>query len=126
MEEQKQVGPAQSDSPSPEPLEPRHVVAPLLGFERVMACLLGDPSPVITLKVPLGFTQPEVAVKPAVATINASHFIQDEASRVTYMETIITSVGWVVLGQTHPAIQNPQLTIEDITDLPIEGDNSCL
>ena len=57
-----------------------HVVALPLGFERVTACLQGDPLPVATFEVPLEFTQPEVAVEPAVATMCASHVIQDEAS----------------------------------------------
>ena len=81
------------DSPSPEPLEITHVVALPPGFERVTACLQGDPSPVAALEVPLEFTQPEVAIKPAVATMCASHVIQDEASRVTYMETVTISIG---------------------------------
>ena len=78
-----------------------------------------------TLEVPLEFTQPEAAIEPAVATMCASHVIQDEASRVTYMETVTTSVGQVALRHIHPATQNLQLTIEDITDLPIEGNNDC-
>ena len=92
-EEQMQVRITKRDSPSSEPLEPTHIVAPLLGFERVMACLRGDPLPVTALEVPLGFTQPEVATRPAVATMCASHVIQDEGSGVTHMETIIPLFG---------------------------------
>ena len=125
-EEWLQVEIAKRDSPSPEPLEITHMVALPLGFERVTAGLQGDPSPVAALKVPLEFTLPEVAIKPAVATMCASHVIQDEACEVTYMETVTTSIGWVALRHIHPVTQNPWLTIEDITDLPIEGNNDCL
>ena len=124
--EQMQVGLAKTDSPSSGPLELMHMVSPPPGFEGMTAYLQGDPSPAIALMAPLGFTQPEVSTKPAVATMCASHIIQAEASGVTYMETVITSIGQVALGHTHLATQNPQLTIEDITDLPIEGDNNCL
>ena len=91
-----------------------------------MACLQGDLLPTITLEVPLGFTQPEEATKPVVDTMYASCIMQDEASRVTYVEIVITSIGWVALRQAQLAIQNPQLTIEDITDLLVQGDNNCL
>ena len=59
------------------------------------------------LEVPLEFTQPEVAIEPMVATMCASHVIQDEASGVTYMETVTTSIGQVALGQIHPVTQTP-------------------
>ena len=72
------------------------------------------------------FTLPEVATKPTVATMYANHVMQDKASGVTFMETVTTSIGRVALRQTQLAIQNPQLTIEDITDLPSEGNNNCL
>ena len=125
MQEQLQVDLAKRNSP--EPLEPTHMVAPPPGLKRVTACLQGDPLPVATLKVPLEFTQPEAAIKPTVATMCASHVIQDGASGVTYMETVTTSVGQVALGHIHPVTQNPWLTIEDIAYLPIEeGDNNHL
>ena len=126
-EEQLQAELAKRNSPSPEPLELMHVVDPPPGFEGVTAFLWGDPSPAATFKIPLEFTQPGVAIKPTVATLYTSHVIQDEVSGVTYMETVTTSVGQVALRHIHPVTQNPQLTIEDITDLPkIEGNNDRL
>ena len=90
------------------------------GFEKVTACLQGDPSPAIALEVSLEFMQPEVVIEPAVPTMCASHVVQDEASGVTYMEMVTTSVGLVALKYTLLAVKNPQLTIKDITDLPKE------
>ena len=104
-----------------------HVVALPPGFEEVTACLQGDPLPAIALKVPLEFMQPEAVIKPMVAMMCASHVVQDEASGVTYMEMVTTSMGQVTLGATCPAAQNPQLTTKDITNLPKEeGDNNHL
>ena len=103
------------------------MVAPPQGFERVTACLSGDPLPVAAIKVPSDLPQLETAIEPTVATMCASHMIQDEASGVTYVETVTASIGWVALAHAPPAVQSPQLTIEDIIDLPkIEGNNDHL
>ena len=92
-----------------------------------MACLQEDPLPVIALKVPMEFTQPEVVTELAVSMMCTSHVVQDEASGVTYMEMVTTSVGWVALDCACPMVQNPWLTIRDITNLPKEeGDDNCL
>ena len=62
-----------------------------------------------------------------VAMMCASHVVQDEASRVTYIEMVTTSVGQVAPGHTCLVVQTPQLTIKNITNLPKEeGDNNCL
>ena len=127
VEEQVQAGQEERDSSSPGIPKPMHVVAPLPSFKEVTACLQGDLSPAIAIKVPLEFMQPEAVVEPAIATMCASHVVQGEAFGVTYMETVTTSVGWVALNCTCPMFQNPHLTIRDITDLPKEeGDNNCL
>ena len=77
--------------------------------------------------MPLEFTQPEAVIEPTVAMMCASHVVQDKASGFTYMEMVTTSVGWVALKCTCPAVQNPQLTITDITNLPKEKrDNNHL
>ena len=47
----------------------------------------------------------------------ASHVVQDEASGVTYVEMVTASIGWVALSYAPPAVQSPQLTIEDVMDL---------
>ena len=122
-----QVGLTKSASPSPEPLEVMHVVAPPLGFKGVTAFLQGDPLPAVATEAPSDLPWLEVAIKPTVAIMCASHVVQDEASGVTYMEMVTTSVGWVALAYAPPAVQSPQLTIEDVMDLPkMEGNNDCL
>ena len=115
-----QAGQAEEESSSPGSSEP-------LLLKKVMSCLQEDPLPVIALKVPLEFIQPEVVIEPAIATMCASCVVQDEASGVTYMEMVTTSVGQVTLNCANPVVQNPQLTIRDINDLPKEeGDDNHL
>ena len=104
-----------------------HMVALPLCFERVTACLWGDPSPVATMEVPSDLLQPEVAIKPTLATMCASCVFQDEVSGVIYIETVTASDGLMALTHIPPVVQSPQLTIEDIIDvLKIEGNNDCL
>ena len=118
VEEWLQVGLIKSASPSSEPLEVLCMVALPLGFERVTTCLWGDLLPAATIEVPSDLLWPEAAVEPAVATMCASCVIQDEASGVTYVEMVTTSVWWVAFTHAPPVVQSPQLIIEDIMDLP--------
>ena len=83
------------------------MVALPLGFERVTACLQGDPSPATTVEVHSDLPWPEVAIKPTVATMYASHMIQDEASGVTYMEPVTTSIGQVALAHAPSGPEPP-------------------
>ena len=84
--EQDSMSPARSPEPMPE-------VALPLAFKEVMACLQRDPLPLTASEAPLEPMQPEVIVKPAVATVGASCIVQDDAMRITYMDTVTTSVG---------------------------------
>ena len=70
------------------------------------------------LKAPPEPLQLETPIEPAIARMCTSCIVQDEATGITYMDTVTTSVGWVALGGPHLAIQVPGPTIEDITDLP--------
>ena len=97
-------------------LETAQEVAPPLGFQEVMACLHWDPSLATAYKAPLEPLKLEAAIEPTVATMCASHIVQDEAMGMTYMDTITTSVGQVALGG--PSLATPGPIIEDITNLP--------
>ena len=52
-----------------------------------------------------------------VATMSASHVVLDEATGVTYLDTVTTSVGRVTLSSPEGEIPAPQPEIEDVTDL---------
>ena len=119
VEECQQVKQAEWDSTSPPgPLEAVQEVVPPPGFKEVMACLQRDPSPATTFEAPLEPMQLEAIIKPAVAMMYPSRIVQDEATGITYMDTVTTSVGQVVLGGPQLATQTPRLTIEDVTNLP--------
>ena len=55
---------------------------------------------------------------PTVAMMYTTHIVQDEATGVTYMETVTTSVGRVALGNPHMVANLQGPIMEDITNLP--------
>ena len=75
---------------SPEPLPE---VALPLGFKEVMACLQRDLLPLTASEAALEPMQPGAVVKPVVVMVCASHIVQDEATGITYMDTVTTSMG---------------------------------
>ena len=86
-------------------------------LQGVAACLLRDsPSPA-AIEVPTEARQPNALTRPAVATIYATHIVQDEATGVTYMDTVTASVGRVALRNPHMVTNLQGPTVEDITDL---------
>ena len=54
---------------------------------------------------------------PTVVTMYATHIVQDEATRVTYMDMVTASVGRVALGNPCMAANLQGPTVKDITDL---------
>ena len=120
MEEHLQADEAEQDSMSPARTpEPMPEVALPPGFKEVTACLQRTQSPLTASEVPLEPIQPEAIIEPAVATVCASHIVQDEGTGVTYMDMVTTSMGQVALGSSHPAALSPRLIIEDVTNLPL-------
>ena len=76
--------------------------------------------PHLPLEPPMETIQPEVMVKPSMATMCTTHIVQDETTGVTYMDTVTTSMGRVALGSSHMVAHSPRPTIEDVTDLCLE------
>ena len=54
---------------------------------------------------------------PMLATMYATQIVQDEATRITYMDTVTTLVGRVALGNPHMVANHQRPAVEDITDL---------
>ena len=97
--------------------EPELEIAQPPGFMGVAACLQRDsPSPA-PIEPPWETRQPDTLMGPAVAMMYATHIVQDEATGVTYMDTVTTFMGRVALGNCHMAANLQGPTIEDITDL---------
>ena len=68
------------------------------GFTGVIACLWRDQLPEKVYEVPGSIEDGSSIGTYSGATISASCIIKDEATRVTYMDTITTSVGWVAIS----------------------------
>ena len=62
-------------------------------------------------------SQPDTLMGPTVATMYVTHIVQDEATGVTYMDTVTALVGRVALGNPHMAANLQGLTMKDITDI---------
>ena len=93
-------------------------VTPPPGFWGVMACLWWDPSPVDAHEAPPGPLWLTAVVDPTVVTMSASCIVKDEATGITYMDTVTTSVWQVALGGPSQGTPAMGPIIEDITDLP--------
>ena len=86
-------------------------------FRGVVAYLLRDSPSLAPVEAPLEIKSGDVMVAPTVATLSATQIVQDEATGVTYVDTMTTSVERVSLGNPCMAanLQGPML--EDITNL---------
>ena len=99
-------------------LETLQQLTPYPGFWGVMACLRRDPSLVVAYEALWDPLQLAAVVEPTVATMSASCIMKDEATRITYMDTVTTSVGQVALRGPSQGTQAMGPIIEDITNLP--------
>ena len=58
-----------------------------------------------------------VMLAPGVVTMSTSNIVKDKVTGITYMDTVTTSVGRVVLSSPEQETPAQGLMIEDITDL---------
>ena len=87
------------------------------GFWGATTCLWGNPLLVNVPEAPLDPLQLAAGKEPTVATMSASCIVKDEATGVTYMDTMTTSMGWVALSGPNQGTLAKGPIIEDITDL---------
>ena len=92
-------------------------VTPLSGFTRVTACLWRDQLLEKVCKVPQDPLRMVAVLVPTVASMSTSCIIKDEATGVTYMDTMATSVGRVTLSVPKQGASTQGPIIEDIMDL---------
>ena len=98
-------------------LEIAQQVTPPLGFLGVMACLWKNPSPERAHEAPPDPLWIAAVMESTLATMSANCILKDEATGVTYMDTITTSVGWVALSGCNQGTPAKGPIIEDITNL---------
>ena len=99
-------------------LESLWQVTPPPGFWGVMICLQRDLAPVDAHEAPPDPLQLAVVMEPTVVTMSTSCIMKDEATGMTYMNTMATSMGQVALGGPSQGTPAMGPIIEDITDLP--------
>ena len=85
------------------------------GFARVTACLQRD-------QLQEEVSNPDslrmaIISGPAIVTMSAKCIVKDEATRVTYMDTVTTLVGWVTLSGPKQEAPTQGTTMQDVTDL---------
>ena len=90
------------------PLKATQEVAPPPDFQEAMACLQKDPLLVTACKAPPEPLWLGLAIEPAVAMMCASCIVQDEATGMTYMDTVSTYKGWVALRGSSLVTQAPK------------------
>ena len=83
---------------SPGSPEPVPKVALPQGFKGVAAYLLRDSSSLASIETPLEIRQPDMLTESMATMMYAICLVQDEASGITYMDTVTASVGRVALG----------------------------
>ena len=93
-------------------------VAPPPGFKGVVTCLLRESLSLALIEASPKIRQPDMLMEPTVTTMCATCIDQDEATGVTYMDTVTASVGRVALRNPCMVATLPGSTVEDITDLP--------
>ena len=114
------ASPTKTPTP-PKPSSPVQALAliwpptPLCSFAGVTACLQTPELVEVALEVPLGTMPIGVVVTPGISTMSMSCIIRDEATGVTYMDTVTTSVGRVALSSPDSEASSLCPTIEDVT-----------
>ena len=104
------ITPTEAPSPMQE-LEVAQQWTPTPGFLEVTACLRGQ-LPEEVPEAPPGPLAMGVMTALGVATMSASHVIQDEATGATYLDTVTTSVGRVTLSGPESEITAQALSEE--------------
>ena len=80
-----------------------------------MACLQMPELVEVDLEAPMGTMPIGLVATPGISTMSMSHIIRDEATGITYMDTITTSIGRVALSGPDLEASSTGPTIEDVT-----------
>ena len=70
----------------------------------------------VDLEASMGTMPIGLVVTPGISTMSISHLVRDEATGITHMDTVTTSVGRVALSGPDLEASSKGPTIEDVTD----------
>ena len=83
------------------------------GFARVVTCLRTPELVEVDWEMPMGTMSIGMVLSPGLSSISSSRVVKDNTKGLVYLDTIMTSIGRMVLGGLEPS-EGP--AIEDITD----------
>ena len=86
---------------------------PPRGFAGVVACLKTPEVVEVDQGMPMGPISIGMVLNPSLLSISSSRVVKDDTMGLVYLDTVMTSIGRMVLGSTESS-EGP--TIEDITD----------
>ena len=106
----------------PEPSPPARALVlvrpstPPCGFVGVMACLKTLELMKVDQEVPIGTLSMGLVMTPGISSMSSSCIVKDDATGLTYVDTVTTSIGRIILSGPDPNASSMGPTIEDITD----------
>ena len=83
------------------------------GFARVVTFLRTPELVEVDRETPVGTMSIGMVLSPGLSSISSSWVVKDDTMGLVYLDTVMTSIGRMVLGSSEPS-EGP--TIEDITD----------
>ena len=92
------------------------LLTPPHGFSGVTSCLHAPELAEVELKAPVDVMPVGLLATPGISSVSSSHIVKDELMRVTYMDTVTTSVGRVTISGLGLEALSTSPSIEDITD----------
>ena len=91
-------------------------MTPPCGFTGVTACLQIQNPLELAPEAPHDTLSIGEVVTPGISTMSMSHIIRDEATVVTYMHTVTTSIGRVAISSPDPEASSQGPIINDATN----------
>ena len=86
---------------------------PPRGFARVVACLRTLELVEVDQETPVGAMSIGMVLNPSLSSVSSSQVVKDDTTGFVYLDTMMTSIGRMVLGGSEHS-EGP--VIEDITD----------
>ena len=80
-----------------------------------MACLKTPELKEVDQEAPMGTLSIGLVTTPGISSMSSSHVVKDDATGLTYVDTVTTSVGRIILSGPNPNAPSTGPTIEDIT-----------
>ena len=81
-----------------------------------MACLRMLEPVELDQEMPVGTLSMGLVTAPGITSLSSSCVVKDDATGLTYVDTVTTSIGRIILSRQDPQASSTSPTIEDIMD----------